>query len=115
MFKTGCVTLATAGLHAPSRKADLRGGLGGLFFWDLSKEFYEFVTEFSLLPGGLHAESHPRGNWVDTADLNDRKVRDKVVNDLRYTKEGYLILGEWFAENAIALIKRTINAGSPTR
>ena len=112
MFNKGCVTLATEGLHAPSRKADLRGGLGRLFFWDLSNEFYEFVTE---LPGGPNAEAHPRGNWVDTADLNDRKVRDKVVNDLHYTKEGYLILGEWFAENAIALIKRTINAGSPTR
>ena len=73
------------------------------------------MTEFPLLPGGPHAEAHPRGNWVDTDDLNDRKVRGKVVNDLHYTNEGYLILGERFTENAIALIKRAINAGSPCR
>ena len=88
MFKNGCVTLATEGLHAPSRKADLRGGLGRLFFWDLSKEFYEFVTE---LPGGPNAEAHPRGNWVDTADLNDRKA--SIVGNGKAITNSHLAIG----------------------
>lgn len=51
------------------------------------------------------AKSHPRGAWVDTDDLNDKKQKDgKVVNDLHYTPEGYKILGQRFAEKSIALI-----------
>jgi Carbohydrate esterase, sialic acid-specific acetylesterase len=52
------------------------------------------------------AEAHPRGAWIDTDDLNDRKDGEKVVNDLHYTKEGYQILGTRFAEKAIALIRK---------
>lgn len=52
------------------------------------------------------AESHQRGAWVDTDDLNDREVGEQIINDLHYTKEGYRILGTRFAEKAIALIKR---------
>jgi len=51
------------------------------------------------------AESHPRGAWVDTDDLNDRKEGGKVIHDLHYTPEGYKILGQRFAKKAIALIK----------
>lgn len=54
------------------------------------------------------AESHPRGAWVDTDDLNDREVEGKVVHDLHYTKEGYRILGTRFAKKAIGLIKRPV-------
>jgi len=50
------------------------------------------------------AEAHPRGAWVDTDDLNDRKDGEKVVNDLHYTKEGYETLGKRFAAKAIELI-----------
>lgn len=52
------------------------------------------------------AEAHPRGAWVDTDDLNDKKEGDKVLNDLHYTKEGYQTLGTRFAEKAIELIKK---------
>lgn len=54
------------------------------------------------------AESHPRGAWVDTDDLNDKKDGDKVVNDLHYTKEGYEILGNRFAAKAIELIGKSL-------
>ncbi|MFT6238989.1 MAG: hypothetical protein ACJAQT_001066 [Akkermansiaceae bacterium] len=57
------------------------------------------------------AEVHPRGAWVDTDDLNDRMVEDEVVNDLHYTKGGYLTLGARFAEKAIALIKKAAGEG----
>jgi hypothetical protein len=51
------------------------------------------------------AESHPRGAWVDTDDLNDRKQADgKIIHDLHYTPEGYKTLGQRFAEKSIALI-----------
>lgn len=52
------------------------------------------------------AEAHPRGAWVDTDDLNDKKDGEKTVNDLHYTKEGYVILGTRFAEKAIVLIQK---------
>jgi len=52
------------------------------------------------------AEAYPRGAWVDTDDLNDRKDGEKVVNDLHYTKEGYEILGSRFATKAIELIAK---------
>jgi hypothetical protein len=55
------------------------------------------------------AETHPRGAWVDTDDLNDRKVGDQVINDLHYTAEGYQTLGKRFAEKAIALISGDAN------
>jgi len=51
------------------------------------------------------AESHPRGAWVDTDDLNDRKEGDKVIHDLHYNAKGYRTLGTRFAEKAIELIK----------
>ncbi len=51
------------------------------------------------------AESWPRGTWVDTDDLNDRKQGGKIVNDLHYTAAGYRILGQRFADQAIRLIR----------
>ena len=54
------------------------------------------------------AEASPRGEWVNTDDLNDKKNKktQKVHHDLHYTKDGYKILGKRFAEKAIALIKQ---------
>jgi hypothetical protein len=52
------------------------------------------------------AESYPRGAWVDTDDLNDRKQGDRIVDDLHYTAEGYRILGQRFAGQAIGLVKK---------
>jgi len=45
------------------------------------------------------AKEIPRATWVDTDDLNGPK------NGIHATKEGFKILGERFAEKAIALIK----------
>ena len=56
------------------------------------------------------AEAHPRGAWVDTDDLNDKKQADgTIVHDLHYTSEGYKILGQRFAEKSITLIKANGN------
>ncbi|MCP4779160.1 MAG: hypothetical protein GY880_33510, partial [Planctomycetaceae bacterium] len=47
--------------------------------------------------------------WVDTDDLNDRKVDGKVIHDLHYHPEGYRILGERFAKKSIDLIQHQSN------
>lgn len=54
-----------------------------------------------------YAEEHPNCAWVNTDDLNDKKKDDGAVeNALHYTEDGYKILGERFAEKAIALIQK---------
>jgi hypothetical protein len=53
------------------------------------------------------AEADPRGAWVDTDDLNDKKgKRGEMKNDMHYTADGYRLLGERFAKKAIELIKK---------
>jgi len=54
------------------------------------------------------AESYPRGAWVNTDDLNDgedKKGKNRQ-NALHYTVEGYKILGERYAAEAIRLINK---------
>ena len=55
------------------------------------------------------AESWPHGAWVNTDDLNDKLVNGKLVNDLHYTDEGYKTLGSRFADEAIELVKKTLD------
>ncbi|MDB4623701.1 hypothetical protein OAE32_01175, partial [bacterium] len=55
------------------------------------------------------AESQLKTEWVDTDDLNDRKVDGKVIHDLHYHQEGYRILGERFAKKSIDLIQQQSN------
>lgn len=53
------------------------------------------------------AKNDPRGEWVDTDDLNDKTGKDgKVNHDLHYTREGYKVLGQRFADKAIGLVKK---------
>ena len=58
-----------------------------------------------------YAEEREYCAWVNTDDLNDRPQPDgSTKNDLHYTEEGYVILGQRFAEKAIALIKKRQSA-----
>lgn len=52
------------------------------------------------------AEDDPKGEWVNTDDLND-KIREGgvVFHDGHFTKDGYISLGQRFAEKSIGLIK----------
>lgn len=51
------------------------------------------------------AVGDPRGAWVDTDDLNNLPDKNGGTrDDLHLSKEGYVSLGERFAEKAIALI-----------
>ncbi|WP_019028908.1 sialate O-acetylesterase [Colwellia piezophila] len=53
------------------------------------------------------ATQHPRGAWVNTDDLNDgiSSKGKKINNDLHMSVEGYKILGNRYAEQAIKLIE----------
>lgn len=61
------------------------------------------------------AKADPHGAWVDCDDLNNKEVKDVMVNDLHYTKEGYELLGRRFVRQAKALIegKRPADNGRP--
>ena len=53
------------------------------------------------------AEQTPNCVWVDTDDLNDGKNRGgkSIKNDLQYSANGYVILGQRFADEAIRMIE----------
>lgn len=55
----------------------------------------------------LVAKEDPRGDWVDTDDLNDGKNKrgQQIKDDLHYSVEGYKTLGRRFADKSIELIK----------
>ena len=50
------------------------------------------------------ADAKPNWAWVNTDDLNDREKNGEMRNDLHYTDEGYVILGQRFADKAIELL-----------
>lgn len=53
------------------------------------------------------AEDATNGAWVDTDDLNDKKLKDGTIkHGLHYSYSGRKILGQRFAEKAIELIKK---------
>ena len=52
------------------------------------------------------AKDAKSGAWVDTDDLNNKTRGDKEIDDLHYTKEGYVTFGKRLADAAIALIEK---------
>jgi hypothetical protein len=54
------------------------------------------------------ADDDPLAAWIDTDDLNNKYSgkAGRIIDDLHYTKDGFKILGERFAEKAIELIKK---------
>ncbi len=75
--------------------------------WNFKKEGWQRIRTIQV----EYAKSYRLGAWVDTDDLNDgkdHKGRD-VENGLHYSVEGYRILGQRFAEKAIAVINAKPN------
>ena len=66
--------------------------------WNFTMEGWQMIRTIQV----EYANSYPLGAWVDTDDLNGDA--ENLVNGLHYTVEGYEILGQRFAEEAIALI-----------
>ena len=81
--------------------------LGRLSDFDMKNSRYAHWTKIRDAQVKV-AESHPRGAWVDTDDLNDGKNRrgKEIKNDLHYSAEGYKVLGKRFADEAIKLVKK---------
>ena len=80
-------------------RKDINFVIGRLSDFDNDNKRYPHWTKVREAQVKL-AEDDPRGEWVDTDDLNGEK------DDLHYDKPGYKVLGERFAEKAIALAKK---------
>ena len=79
-------------------REDINFVIGRLSDFDNDNKRYPHWTKVREVQVKL-AEDDPRGEWVDTDDLNGEK------DDLHYDKAGYKVLGERFAEKAIKLVK----------
>ena len=93
-------------------KADLKYDkvnfvIGRLSDFDMENKRYKHWTKVRDVQVKL-AEDNANGEWVDTDDLNDGKNKrgKDIKNDLHYSVEGYKVLGQRFADKAIALIKK---------
>lgn len=67
------------------------------------------ISDYAKFPEGSKAvrdaemavaKFDPKSAWIDTDDLNGKR------DDLHYTKEGYITLGERFADKAIELLQQ---------
>ncbi len=93
-------------LSADLNRKDVNFVVGRLSDFDMQNRRYAHWTMVRAAQVQV-AESHPRGRWVDTDDLNDGKNRrgKEIKNDLHYSAEGYKVLGKRFADEAIELIR----------
>jgi hypothetical protein len=86
-----------AQLKADLKRDDIHVVIGRLSDFDLADAKYPHWTKIREIQVKM-AEANPAWAWVDTDDLNGEK------NDLHLTADGYRILGERYAEKAVALI-----------
>ena len=86
---------------------DINFIIGRLSDFDMSNEKYPHWTMIRDIQVKV-ADSKPFFDWVNTDDLNDGVNRNgqEINNDLHLSAEGYVILGERFAEKAIQLNKK---------
>lgn len=87
-------------------RKDINFILGRLSDFDMLNEKYPhwtMVRDIQVKVG----ESNSRFNWINTDDLNDGIDRNgkEIKNDLHMSAEGYVIMGQRFAEKAIQLIE----------
>ncbi len=89
------------------KQDELNFVIGRLSDFDMENKKYSQWTKLREVQENL-ADSSSRGAWVNTDDLNDGLNRrgKKIKNDLHYSAEGYKILGQRFADESIALIKK---------
>jgi hypothetical protein len=92
-------------LRSDLRRKDLNFVIGRLSDFDMENKKYPEWTRIRDIQVKL-AESHWRGAWINTDDLNDGTNRGgkPINNDLHMSAEGYKIMGTRFAEQGIALI-----------
>ncbi len=88
-------------------RRDVNFVIGRLSDFDMQNEKYPHWTMIRDIQVKV-ADSNPRFDWIDTDDLNDGYNRSgkAITNDLHMSAEGYITMGERFAESAIELIKQ---------
>ena len=93
-------------LSADLGRHDLNFVIGRLSDFDLQNKRYRHWTLVREQQVAL-ADEHPRCVWVNTDDLNDGKNRSgkTIKNDLHYSANGYVKLGQRFADAAITLLE----------
>ncbi len=87
------------------KREDVHVVIGRLSDFGLTNKGYadwEMVREAQVKV----AKDAKSGAWVDTDDLNNKTRGDKEIDDLHYTKEGYVTFGKRLADAAIALIEK---------
>ena len=94
-------------LQADLKREDINFVIGRLSDFDMKNARYPHWTNVRDAQVKL-AEANPRGEWVDTDDLNDGKNRrgKEIKNDLHYSAEGYKVFGKRLADKAIGLIRQ---------
>jgi len=92
-------------LKSDLNRNDINLVVGRLSDFDMDNERYPHWT---MVRDALvfTAENHPSGAWVDTDDLNDglNAAGNQIEDDLHMSVEGYRVMGQRFADAAIALI-----------
>jgi len=87
-------------------REDLNFVIGRLSDFDMANEVYPHWTVVREAQVEV-AERDPRGDWVDTDDLNDglNKAGKEIRDNLHYSVEGYETFGKRLAEKSIGLIQ----------
>jgi hypothetical protein len=100
-------------LSADLGRDDLNFVVGRLSDFDMENERYPHWTMVRKQQVML-AEKNQNCVWVDTDDLNDGKNRrgTTIKNDLHYSADGYVTLGQRFADQAVRLIKSRNDANA---
>ena len=91
-------------------RKDINFVIGRLSDFDMDNKKYPHWTMVRKAQVAV-AQADPRGAWVDTDDLNDKKdaKTGKTKHDLHYSGSGYKTLGKRFAEKAIDMINKNSN------
>ena len=93
-------------LKTDLKQKEINFVIGRLSDFDLEQKRYPHWNKVREAQVKL-AESSPRGAWIDTDDLNDGKNRGgkTIKNDLHMSADGYVTMGQRFADAAIKLIQ----------
>lgn len=93
-------------LRSDLKRQDINYVIGRLSDFDMQNKTYTHWTKMRDVLVEI-AESNPRGDWVDTDDLNDGTNRKgkAIKNDLHYSADGYVEFGKRLADKAIRLIE----------
>lgn len=91
-------------LKADLKLDEINFVIGRISDFDMEDRNYPHWTKIREIQVKL-AEEDPRGEWVDTDDLNGGKP-GQAGGGLHYSGAGYATLGERFAEKAIGLAKQ---------